>query len=131
MTNHRAVGLMGFHKGLAMKLRSLKSTLGVLLFFLAISVPAFSQAVNGTLIGTITDSTAASVPNASVVITEVNTGVSRSSTTNESGNYSFPDLPPGTYSVTVDQPGFKRSTRVNVEVQVNSYPRIDLTLQAS
>jgi hypothetical protein len=120
---------MGFYKGLAMKLISLKSTLGVLLFFLAMNVPAFSQAVNGTLIGTITDTTAASVPNARVVITEVNTGVSRSSNTNDSGNYSFPDLPPGTYSVTVEQTGFKRSTRANVEVQVNSSPRIDLTLQ--
>src|SRR4051812_32329967 len=91
--------------------------------FLAASIPAFSQAVNGTLVGTITDATSARVPGARVQITEVNTGVTRSVVTNESGNYSFNDLTPGTYTVTVEHTGFKRISRPDVEVQVNSSPR--------
>src|SRR6266478_1688090 len=59
---------------------------------------AFSQAVNGSLLGTVTDSSGGSVPNARVTITDVNTGVSRNATTNQSGNYTFSDLPPGTYT---------------------------------
>lgn len=89
----------------------------------------FGQAVNGTLLGTITDPTGASVPNARVTITATNTGGSRTATTNESGNYTFPDLAPGVYSVSVEQTGFKRVTRANVDVLVNSALRVDLTLQ--
>ena len=55
----------------------------------------YSQAVNATLLGTVTDSSGAIVPNAKVTITEVNTGINRSGQTNESGNYTFPDMPPG------------------------------------
>src|SRR6202011_2816476 len=90
---------------------------------------AFSQAVNGSLVGTVTDSSGGSVPNAKVTITETNTGVSRSTTTNESGNYTFSDLPPGTYTVAAEQTGFKRASRAGVDVVVNSTGRVDLTLQ--
>jgi protocatechuate 3,4-dioxygenase beta subunit len=60
------------------------------------------QAVNATLLGTVVDSTGALIANAKVTITEVNTGASHSSQTNDSGNYTFPDLPPGQYTVTVE-----------------------------
>jgi hypothetical protein len=89
----------------------------------------FSQAVNGSLLGTVTDSSGGSIPNAKVSITETNTGVSRSVTTNESGNYSFSDVPPGTYTVVAEQAGFKRASRAGVDVIVNTTVRIDLTLQ--
>ncbi len=89
----------------------------------------YAQAVNGTLLGTITDATAASVPNAKVTITEVNKGFTRSTQTNESGNYSFPDLPPGEYTVSVELTGFKRSSRPGVELLANTSPRVDLVLQ--
>ena len=89
----------------------------------------WSQAVNGTMLGTITDATGASVPNAKVTILETNTGISRSSQTNESGNYVFSDVPPGTYTVSVELTGFKKSSRAGVELTANSSPRIDLILQ--
>ncbi len=90
---------------------------------------AFTQAVNGSLLGTVTDASGAVVPNARVTITERDTGISRSATTNESGNYTFSDVPPGTYNVAVEQTGFKRAIRANVDVIVNTSVRIDLALQ--
>src|SRR6185437_12084551 len=75
----------------------------------------FAQAVNATLLGTVTDASGASIPNATITITETNTGVSRTAKTNESGNYTVPDLPPGEYSVTVESTGFKKETRPQID----------------
>lgn len=83
-------------------MRLFRNQLVLVALFLAASAPAFSQAVNGTLVGTITDVTSAPVPDASVVITETNTGISQSTESNDSGNYSFNDLTPGIYTVTVE-----------------------------
>jgi len=94
------------------------------------SVPVNAQAVNATLLGTVQDSTGAAVANAKVTITETNTNISRTTQTNDSGNYVFPDLPPGTYKVTAELAGFKRATRAGVDVVVNTTVRIDLDLQA-
>jgi hypothetical protein len=90
---------------------------------------AFSQAVNATLLGTVTDASGGVVPNAKVTITETNTGVSRAAQTNESGNYTFPDLSPGTYTVAIEQSGFKKERRAGVVVEVNSSTRVDMQLQ--
>jgi hypothetical protein len=90
---------------------------------------ASGQAVNGTLLGTVTDATGATVPGAKVAITEQNTGVSRSAETTPAGYYAFPDLPPGTYSVQVELTGFKKSIRQNVDVLVNTTMRVDVQLQ--
>ena len=90
---------------------------------------AYSQAVNATLLGAVTDASGAVVPNAKVAITEVNTGVGRSAQTNESGNYTFPDLPPGQYLVTVEAAGFKKETRRDIALAVNSTQRVDIQLQ--
>ena len=102
------------------------AALCVLLFS---SPSALGQAVNATLLGTVTDSSAAAVANVKVTITETNTGISRTSQTNESGNYVFPDLPPGTYTVTAEQPGFKRASRASIDVIVNTTGRVDLVLE--
>src|SRR6266403_300593 len=94
------------------------------------SAPLAGQAVNATVLGTVSDSTGAAVANAKVTITETNTNISRSTQTNDSGNYVFPDLPPGTYRVTAEQTGFKRASRAGIDVVVNTTSRIDLDLQA-
>ena len=109
-----------------MKLRNI---LTIFLLILAISLPIYAQAVNGTILGTVTDSSGGSVPNTKISLTETNTGVVRTATTNESGNYIFPDVPPGTYSVSAELTGFKKMTRPGIELQINTSPRVDLTLQ--
>src|ERR1700759_5309513 len=97
------------------------------LFLLAILSAGFawSQAVNATLLGTVTDSTGGSIPNAKVTITEVTTGVIRTAQSNESGNYSFAYLPPGQYKVSIEAAGFKREERSSIDVLVNTARRVD------
>jgi hypothetical protein len=88
-----------------------------------------AQAVSASLVGTISDSTGAGIVGAKVTILEVSTGISRYTTTNESGNYTFPDLTPGTYGVTIEANGFKKVNRPGVDVVVNTTTRVDLGLQ--
>src|SRR5438094_1181013 len=95
----------------------------------AFSTPIMGQAVNATLLGTVTDASEAVVYGAKVTVTEMKTGVSRSTTTNESGNYAFADLPPGQYEVATEKQGFKRSVRSGIDVLVNSDVRVNMVLQ--
>jgi len=104
----------------------------LLLCLLALCLVAgsvFSQAVNGTLLGTVSDPSGGVIANAKVTITESSTGTTRAAVSNESGNFTFPDLPPGTYTVAVEQAGFKKENRAGVVVEVNSTARADMRLQ--
>ncbi len=96
---------------------------------LCLCASLYGQAVNGTLLGTITDASGAVVPNAKVTITETRTGISRSTAANENGYYVFPDLPLGNYNVQVEQPGFRTAVRSGVDVLVNTTVRVDQQLQ--
>src|SRR5882762_8147072 len=110
-------------------MQNLRSICVVLVLAVLGASLAFSQAVSGSLVGTLTDSSGGVVVNAKVTITDRDTGFTRTATTNESGNYSFPDLPPGTYTVTAEQTGFKKVSRAGVDVIVNTTQRVDLVLQ--
>ncbi|MGH9583948.1 MAG: carboxypeptidase regulatory-like domain-containing protein, partial [Bryobacteraceae bacterium] len=88
-----------------------------------------AQAVTGTVLGTVTDSTGAVVAHAKVTLTEVNTQVARAAQTNNSGNYTFAAVPEGSYSVTIEAPGFKKEVRQNISVAVNTAARVDVQLQ--
>jgi hypothetical protein len=109
-------------------------TIPSLLAFLALllcSLPrdAYAQAVSATLLGTVTDAAGASIMGAKISIQELATGITRDTTANESGNYTFPDLTPGSYSVVVEASGFKKQTRPSIDVVVNTTTRVDMTLQ--
>jgi hypothetical protein len=124
---HRtAISPTSLLRGLAAAL--LLALLPVLIASLA-TIQAHAQAVSATLVGTVTDSTGASVPGAKITIQELSTGISRDTVSNESGNYTFPDLTPGTYSVVVAANGFKKETRPSIDVVVNTTTRVDLALQ--
>jgi Carboxypeptidase regulatory-like domain/TonB dependent receptor len=93
------------------------------------TLTARAQAVSATLVGTVADATGAGVVGARISIQEVATGINRETVSNESGNYTFPDLTPGTYSIVVEAKGFKKENRPNVDVVVNTTTRVDLDLQ--
>ena len=97
--------------------------------FLIFTGLVHGQAVTGSLVGTVTDSSGGTVANAKVTITEVNTGISRTMQTNESGNYTFPSLEPGVYRVSIEQAGFRTAVKDGVNLLVNTTIRADLSLQ--
>src|SRR3984893_5293438 len=111
-------------------MKSGRKFLGVMAVLLLSSCMAlFGQAVNGTLLGTVNDTTGTAVPQAKVTAVEATTALSHQTTTNESGNFTFPDLQPGRYSVTVEATGFKKDTHQNIDLLNNSSTRVDITLE--
>jgi hypothetical protein len=94
-----------------------------------LSMSLLGQAVSGGVVGTITDTSGAVIPQAKVTIKNVGTGVARSTTTDASGNYSFPYVVPASYSVAASKQGFATVTQHSVMVSVNSTVRVDLTLR--
>src|SRR5882762_160955 len=91
-----------------------------LLFALAVSVPCDAQSV-ASLQGRVTDQSGAHVPHAHVKITLTATGAMREDDTNDSGDFQFQQLMPGTYSVRVEAPGFAPVLRENVPLQVATH----------
>src|SRR5215469_6263728 len=81
--------------------------------------------LNQQISGTVTDPTGAVLPNATITVTDQGTGFSRTVTTTSAGTYVVPDLPTGTYRVTCEAPGFKKSVvdnnqlLTNVSIEVN------------
>ena len=100
------------------------------LLVLGFSHALLGQAVNGTMLGTVTDPTGAVVRNAKVTIILVGQSVEYTSVTNENGDYTEPDLPSGIYSVTVVAAGFKKETRENITLDTNTTTRVDVSLVA-
>ena len=96
---------------------------------LASAAVAWPQAVNGTLVGTVTDSSGATVSGAKVSLTATQTGLAASIQTNPSGNCSFNNLQPGSYRVEVGMAGFRKVIRDQVDVLVNSTARVDVSLR--
>jgi outer membrane receptor protein involved in Fe transport len=96
--------------------------------FESFPVTMMAQAVNGNMLGTITDQTKAAVPNATVTITEIKSGAVKTTKTNESGLFDFEALQPGTYSVSATVAGFKEAKVEAVNLVVNSTVRVDLSL---
>jgi hypothetical protein len=86
------------------------------------------QVVTGTLTGSVVDSTGATVPEAKVTITEISTGVQRSTTTSADGLYDFPYLAPGEYKVDVTATGFKSFSQSEITVSVSTTARLSAVL---
>ena len=97
-------------------------------FVIGFSHALSAQAVNGTLLGVVTDSAGKVVPNAQVTIVLTGQSTQYATVTNGSGDYTEPDLPSGTYAVTVVAPGFKKETRENIALATNTTTRVDVTL---
>jgi hypothetical protein len=93
-------------------------------FFLGIST-ARSQLTTADIVGTVTDSTGAVIPNANVTVLNLDTHEQRLITSNPSGEYQATLLPVGRYSVTVKVPGFKTSTTSNLAVEAGDRARSD------
>jgi outer membrane receptor protein involved in Fe transport len=82
---------------------------------LSLAAVAFAQS-DGTIFGTVKDVTGAVVADATVTVLNPAKGITRKTTTNADGAFVYPQVPPGTYTIHVEKPGFKRVEKTNVVV---------------
>jgi Carboxypeptidase regulatory-like domain len=100
----------------------------LLLFFVSSPQSLYSQAVSGTVTGQVTDSSGAAIADASVTLTDKATNTRRATASNEVGRYIFPNVPPGSYDLTVNKSGF-RNTKTSITVSVGVTSTVDLKLE--
>src|SRR5437764_6688718 len=117
-------------KGAVMKLRFALVVCLVSASIFLISTSLFAQTFRGTILGTVSDPQGAVVSAAKVTVRNVNTGLERSTTTSADGSYSVPELPIGSYTVTVTQTGFQTSVTNNVPIDIAAEKRVDVALKA-
>src|SRR2546421_3279115 len=88
-----------------------------------------AQAVYGSIVGTVSDSSSSAVPSAKVTITDMGRDVTTTTTANDSGNFMQRYLIVGRYRVRVEAPGFKTYVQDNVSVSVDTEVRLDVRLE--
>jgi hypothetical protein len=110
-------------------LTSVRPFLRLLLLTSAAAFAAFAQIGGGSLVGTVTDPSGSAVVGAKVVANNVETGVSRSTETNETGYFEFPLLPAGQYKLEAEQTGFRRATTSTFPINTGTRPRVDIKLE--
>src|SRR5204863_9833873 len=87
---------------------------------------AFAQSDRGAITGTVADGTGALIPGAKISLTNMETGAKFETVTTATGNYTAPGLPSGTYTLSVEHPGFSSFTQSNIRVQVVVTTRVDV-----
>jgi len=102
----------------------------ILAFVLLATVSLMAQTFRGTILGTVTDPTGAVVAGAKVTVKNTGTGLERSTETSADGSYSLPELPIGTYTITVTQTGFQTFVATGVAVDVAAERRVDASMRA-
>src|SRR5271169_2065927 len=101
----------------------LASLVGVLL----ISASLYAQSNQGRIQGAVRDQSGGTIAGATVTVTDVLKGVTRTLTTDEAGDYSAPNLDPSTYKVRVEFRGFKTYDRQGLEITVGQEAKVDVT----
>ena len=131
---------MDFHPGLVEKFKRGRQTMKKTMFalFAALTLTfcfsgiGFAQETTGSLTGTVKDANGAAVAGATVTVTDPSKDniVIRTTNTNSDGEYSVPNLPTSTFSVTVESPNFKKSVSTGVKVDVGVRRTLDVQLSA-
>jgi hypothetical protein len=102
-----------------------------LLFGALLALPAFAQtqAINGSIRGTVKDAANGAVSEAKIDVTNNDTGFTRSVLTSDEGSYVFPNLPLGTYTVTIQKPGFETEHHAGVRLSAGLEAVVDTQLK--
>ena len=90
------------------------------IFLFAVAALCFGQASRGSITGRVTDAQGAVVPGAAVSVVDTLTGQTTRVTTNQTGYYETVSLDPGTYSVTAEAPGFKKTDRPDIVLETGA-----------
>src|ERR1700689_5119912 len=101
----------------------------ILAFVLLAAVSLSAQTFRGTILGTVTDASGAVVAGAKVTVKNEGTGLERTAQTSADGSYNLPELPIGSYTVTVSGTGFQTFVTKGVTVDVASERRVDAAMK--
>src|SRR5262245_55206878 len=112
-------------------MRTLTIRAALLAFVVFASTPLFSQSSNGTISGTVSDTSGAIVPGVTVTATNNATGIVTTVLSNDAGVYNFASLLPGTYKVSATLPGFQMTTFNDVQLGNAGQLRLNFTLQVA
>jgi hypothetical protein len=108
-----------------------QTTKAVLLICLLVAIPvAMAQGVSGRIVGTVVDATGAVIPNASVTISNQDTGAITKVTTNGNGQYRADTLRPGNYQLKIEAPGLQTILSNDNVVTVDNATVVDMTMKA-
>ena len=107
----------------------MKSKLGTLTIVFLLATGTLWSSINGSISGTVTDSSGAVIPQVSVVARNTETGIQTSTQTNMAGFYSLPALPAGPYEVIITKKGFEEYRQTGLILDVNTALRVDATLK--
>lgn len=101
-------------------------TLAIILLFAS---NVLTQTFYSTIVGKVTDVNGASIPGATVTITQNGTNRTQTSATNDDGEYVITQLPPGTYTLKISYTGFKISLNENITLETDTTSRVNVTLE--
>jgi hypothetical protein len=121
--------MIGASDRMTSRLRQLLAACLIVLAPLSLARTASAQAVTGTILGTVADTTGAVLPGVSVTVKHTETGLTRTLTTDSNGEYTAASVPTGTYTVTGEISGFKSVSLSNVQVGVDQRVRADIKLE--
>ena len=108
--------------------RALFTRIVLALMFVTMSAAYLCAQTSGSVSGHVSDPTGAVIPDTNVTLTNVGTGGVRTTATTGSGDYLFPDVPPGVYNIEATHQGFKAAESKNVELLVQQALRQDFTM---
>ncbi len=100
----------------------------LLLSSIIVTPCAFSQAITARVVGTVTDPSGALVAGANVELKNADTGLARTATTGDQGNYEFSFVPIGNYTLTVEATGFQKASVSRFQLSVDQVARLDVKL---
>src|SRR5687768_5382185 len=106
-----------------------RKAMALALLLVGLGANAFGQTGNAQLGGTVSDPSNALIPGVTVTATNVDTNITQTTISNETGSYSFPVLQPGKYRVSADLPGFKQAVFNDVTLPYAGQIRLNFTLQ--
>lgn len=106
-----------------MKSKTLITFSFAVVFCLIFGISALAQTINGTISGNVSDQQKAAIPGAAVTVTNTETGLERSTVTNESGAFRIGGLPVGTYNVRVVGTGIAPTTKEAMPGPTNGWLR--------
>src|SRR5687768_13749697 len=110
------------------RMRRLVEGIGGVFLYLCVATSAWAQAT-AQISGTVRDQSGAVLPGVEITATQTETGVARSTITNETGSYILPNLTIGPYRFEASLPGFRTFVQTGIVLQVSADPVINAVLE--